>query len=843
MSAVERWMAGPLMWTTDGDIWGTWRLTPLPRPATAHVSAQIASDHSALLRALVGHEVCLNGLIDWTDPRQIVDAMAHTGTEPIHLAAHPTWAEEIDATLDSVATTQPLGRRKWFLSVRLHLSNKAAVQARIEAAANTFAEWSGLMPLAPTPGVVSAARTAFTQLDDILPTALDPRPATEHEQLWLRHHFESRTTGLEDPHHNVDTTEDLQDPTGCFHLGGSCLDEGAISDLAGSPKAVRAASITTRRVLKVTSETEQTSYQTRFVLGKVPRQMTWPDCEFLGRIDDTGVPVDLCIRATIRSRNTAMRLNQRAIRQVNDQLDSVEDAEMTQASAMMRIQQGAETLVDYNANLSQDQREVEVAPLVIASIAAPDYQTIQDLGSQFVKAEIFEEFTWVRPIGRQEDLFWAERPAGKIARPLTEYRQLTLARAFASSIPITEYRLGRDCGIPLGVVTGSPLRSLAYLDLHQDVQSKLSGTIALVGEMGSGKTMEQKRLCAAIVSRGGRMISTDQSEEREWFTFVRSLDCTQQLVDTGHPDLSIDPLRILDPAQAGRVMQGFLITLLNLEATGRTGQTLAKVLKPGYLAAHDITSAGGLQHHLAADCTLPGAGEIADRISVFSDPDLAGSLASAIFDGSLPPLDITADAIVIGTHGVTLPNATEVNSEHLFRQLGPDKIFGRALYALISRLAREVCFSDRERDAVFDIDEFHHLSSSPEASKPVEEFIRDGRRGNAWLITGSHDPEADYPDETIRDLIKHRIVLRLTKPDLAKKGVRFLGIDPKESPEEFRQYVAAVQAIDPAHPGEGLYADQFGGIGTIQLLPPAYGPHLDAAQSDPPESPDRGAVA
>lgn len=839
MANIERFMAGPLMWTTNGDIWGMWRLTPLPRPATEHQSDQVAWSHAALYRALSGREFCLNGILSWTDPRQIVDAMttiteADGQTRIIDLDAHPVWADEIDAFLNGVAATEPLGRREWFLSVKLPIGSQAATRAHLSAAANTLCDWAGLMPLPPAAAEVAAARAAFTRLSETLPDAFAPRPASEGEQLWLRHHFASRTQGLADEHHTVSTSDELPEPTGSFHLGGETLDEGAISDLAGRPSGARAAAIPGRRVLKVTSADENTSYQSRFVLGQVPRQMVWPATEFLGRIDDTGVPVDLTIRGVVRSRHEAMRKNQTAIRRVNDQLDSVEGAELSQAGAMMRIQHGAQTLADYNAVLDADQREVEIAPLVIASIADTSYQNLTDLAAQFAKAEIWDEFTWLRPIGRQTALYWAERPGTILSRSLNEYRQLVTGLNFAAAIPMTDYRLGRDAGIPLAVVTASPLASIVYLDLAADTYDRLSGTVALIGEMGAGKTMAEKRLTAAIVARGGRMIATDNSEEREWFTFWNAVDCTRQMVDTEHPELSVDPLRILDPAQAGRVMQSFLITLLNLDATGTSGQTLAKVLKPGYLARHHITSAGALQRHLADGCDLPAAAEIADRIAVFADPDMSGSRAAAVFDESLPALDITADAIIIGTHGVTLPTATEIDQEHLFRQLAPEKIFGRALYALIAVLAREVCFSDRSRPAVFDIDEFHVLASSPEATKPVQDFVREGRRGMAWLITGSHDPEADYPDETIRDLIKHRIVLRLTKPELAKKGVKFLGIDPKDSPEEFNEYVAAVQQIDPHHPGEGLYADQWGTISTIQLLPPAYGPHLAAAQSDPP---------
>ena len=86
----------------------------------------------------------------------------------------------------------------------------------------------------------------------------------------------------------------------------------------------------------------------------------------------------------------------------------------------------------------------------------------------------------------------------------------------------------------------------------------------------------------------------------------------------------------------------------------------------------------------------------------------------------------------------------------------------------------------------------------------------------------------------IRDsLIQHRIVLLCDNINLAQKGVEFLGVDPKTSPEEFADLVKI--ALNPGGPGCGLYADQHGNVGEIRLLRPAYAPHREAASSNPPE--------
>ena len=147
MSIPERFLLDNLVWTSTGDIWATWRLTPLQRPVTENASLTVAAAHRDLLRYLSRHEFCLNGALTWTDPTEIVDAMA----AGIDLSEHPVWADEIDATLDQPEIAS-LGRRVWFLSVKLNQDQKMRTLTAWNAALNRITEAAGLMPTAPGRG-------------------------------------------------------------------------------------------------------------------------------------------------------------------------------------------------------------------------------------------------------------------------------------------------------------------------------------------------------------------------------------------------------------------------------------------------------------------------------------------------------------------------------------------------------------------------------------------------------------------------------------------------------------------------------------------------------------------
>lgn len=826
----ERFFAGHLMWTRTGEVWACWRLAPLPRPVTAAASEATAASHAAMIRALVGHEFLLQGLLTWTEPLTIADRMLRG----VELDDNLMWATETDATIDQLAE-EPLGERVWFLSVRL-VEADHRTRTIATAAFNELATSAGLSPLRPSTTSIAAYLAAAHRLEKTLPQEFSAHRATETEQVWMRRHQETRTaTAPATAPLDLDLDAEL---AGRVAIGTPLLDEAATTDLSKPERTHLVGHLLRRPCLKVVSHTGQTSYQAALVLGQVPKHMTWPGTEFLGRIDDCGVPVDITIRAVVRSRHTALRKNQRSIRQLTDQLDHVEGAELSKAGTMLRLQRASDVLTEYHAEMEAMDREVEIEPVVMVSVAGTDPDQVIDLAQQLTNAPQFDEFTWARPIGAQRALFWAMRPGAPMSAQIRDYRQITRSGVFATAIPVTEHRLGREAGIPMAINTSSALTSLAWLDLFADAREQTSPSLAVVGEQGSGKSMFQKRLCGAVVARGGRMIATDNSTEREWVRFAAALDCSVGIVDTADPQASLDPLRILPPDLAGPVVQSFLITLLDVQATDTHGQTIAKAVTPTYMADHAITSLGALHRHFAStDCTLPGAAQIAAKIAVFSDPDMGGHLARALFDQTLPPLDMGARAIILATSNVELPTAEELSNAHRFRQLSVEKIFGRALYALIARLAKQICFADRSEPTIFDVDEGHHMTSSPEAVQVVKDFVRFGRRQLAAFVLGTHDPEGDIADETVRGLINHRVVLRLTKPDLAKAGTRFLGIDPHESPAEFDEFTRQILGIQA--PGAGLYRDRYGRVGAIQLLPPAAPTLRAAAETTPPDTKPR----
>ena len=1279
-----RHFAGNLMWTRTGQVYAGWSLRPLPRARTEDAAHAVHNAHAALFRSLVGRTVLLRGLLTWTDPVDVVSRMI----SGIDLAEHPSWAQECEATID-LLEDYPLGQRRWFLTVPVTVPLRHTATTAARSAVNDICDVAGLHPEPPGPGEIAAYTAAASQIQRQLPAVFSATPMTPAEQIWTLRHAQTRSLqGEVDPIQAPNLAEELlDDVTGHAAIGRPWLDPMALSDLDPRARAAHALSAPfNRRVLKVATDSGIVNYQASILLADVPGAgMIFPTTEFLGRIDDAGIPVDIAIRATCRSRHEAMRRNKKAMRQLNDQLGQIDGAGPDQGSHQVRLYDAADLLADYNAEMVRDTKEIEVEPVVVLSTVGSTLEEADTNATSFIAADRNRDFSYVRPVGSEEAAFWAMQPGGPADQQIRDYRLITKSASFATSAALTTCEAGSESGWLFAINKTSSLWSPVFMDLFGDARRDISPSLVVIGELGAGKALaldtpiptpggwstmgdlqvgdavfddqgqptqvtatsqvmtghhcydvvfsdgsvitadadhlwvtldrrtrvhaskhnskcrshgsgtlldvrteldtltgpnwprqgttltttelartlrasgqinhavpvagplnldsadvpidpyvlgcwlgdgtrssagfstadpqiltfieaagytvtsnaaryaytihvpqppnpepevrdcawcrtamvcryprrrycsracataarmagappiptgrcesctgelirksigrrcpacvrratftgrlraldlinnkhiptiylrgsqaqrqallaglldtdgttspggaveyttttqqlarnvhelvcslgyrassrqgratlngkdcgpkwtisftttddvfwltrkreihtrrrlrssaarnrfryvvdvrpttsvsvrcitvsadsrmflaghamipthnsvSQKTACGHGVSRGAKLIAVDPSATREWITFAHSLrspgdrPLTVSGCDIARPSTSLDPLRLLPAHRAAPVIQSFLITLLDISATSVEGRTLAKTLKPRYLTDHRITSLAGLHRHLSNGCELPEANSIADRIDVFADPDLGGSLAASLFDDELPVIDLTADAIVIGTGSVILPTDAELTSAHLYKNLPVEKIFGRAIYALIANLAETLCFADPTQPWIFNADEFHCYRASSEATAAFIRFIRYGRKSLAAVIVGSHDAEADFADETLRGLIKNKIVMRLTDERLAAKAATFLGANPTRDPQLHAELTAKIQHLSPDPDGRGVpedrrgeavYLDPRGRLSDITVLRPALRERYEAALTTPPE--------
>lgn len=832
---TTRTMMGNLRWTRSGTVWADWILTGLPyglRPLKD--KHMVRNLHTALLRSLPG-EALLMGVQSGLDPAAVVARML----EDVDLEACPDWVDECEATLDSLDHLG-LGQRVYWLSVPLGNTSRQRFTEPLRSARSQLRDWLGLAQEAIPASERDLRCAQAARVQEAIPAPFEPVPATRAQMIWLHRHHLTRglwqDLNLPDPGDEV-TTHLLTHSGAALHTPWT--DEGGQSDLESAKDRFNPMGRRYVKVVDSAAADAAASYQQLLVVtGSPDAGSTFPGAEILGRLDESGVDVDWALRLTTRSSAEVKSANSRALHALNEQYHQ-RTGEVSHGLNMLdRV--GAE-LAEYVELLESDKLEIETQATIIFAVAGPTAQDAITQGRAL--AEWFQDADYVlgAPLGLQTDLWQAMHPGLPATAAVRDYAQITTSRNLAATVPLASSRLGDSKGSLLGLnITSGPLLATnvpcgptgtVMHDLEGASDRNVSGSVAVAGELGAGKTATLMALGSDVIDRRGQLIIADRTTKGEWATWAEGLTDTV-VVDALTPSLSLDPLRLFGPAKGGRIFQSFLTPLLNVAPTSSTGVVLSEVLDPGYARSHDIDSAGALITHLEADsCRLQGARDLAALINVFARKDIG----AAIFNPAVPAVDLGTRGIVVRTNGLQMPGREELEHEHLFRQLSLEKIYGRAFNALVAALAREIAFADTSTLAGFVVSEAHSMTISFEGERELVDIVRDGRKHRALVLLDSHDPEADFGSPTLRGLIPTRILMRHRDKTLAKRGLDWLDLDPTD--DDLLDMVmngtspVGADGYVPEHRrGEGTMRDSVGNIGRIKVLLPMRAGRYDAVR-------------
>jgi hypothetical protein len=832
MRSPARAMAGNLMWTRMGTVWATWRLSPMPygfRPDKDKNAVRAA--HRALLRSLPGEALFLSTSAA-LDPVSVVQRMV----DGIPLQNCPEWADECEATLHTLDQIA-LGHRTFWLSVPLREGSRVgSINEPLRAALDTFRDQLSL-PRGGIPKPILEARTKQAhKIESSIPAIFHPQPATVAQMVWLYQHALHRgvyaDVGLPGPNENHDS---LTSPHHGVPWQDAVLDEGGRTDLDRAE--LKSWNPLKRKYLKVTQldDPDAPSYQALLTLADTPADgMTFPGSEYLGRVDDCGVEVDWAARLQIRSREQVLSRNRRAVANLNDQFHQQGVAQRT--TGLHALERSAHDLAEYEALMSADDLEMEVEATVIFCVSGNTAELTLEQARLLQAYYGASGYKVMHPLGNQEDLWWAMLPGTPLSRVAREFAQITTTTSFSATVPFVSTEIGDSRGSLLGFNITTGLTGVVHHD-PAGATSRLdvSGSLAIAGELGAGKSVALKKIAADTVDRGGRFVALDRTETGEWVTMARTLT-NPTVVSVINPDMSMDPLRVFDETKtASRVAQSFLTPLLNVSATSERGVLLSDVLDPDYLRQHGIRGLGHLVTHLLESCKFEGARELGRLMNVFARKDFG----RVIFDSALPPVPLKDRAIVFWTRTLELPDRDEIEHAHLFAQMRLEKIFGRAMYALMASFGRQICFANRRELALFVVDEAHHVTASPEGQREVTMFVRDGRKHQAAVALGSHDPEADFGDATLRGLIPTRILMRHRDKTLARRGLKWLDLNPDDETliDLITEDTSPVgpDGVPPIRRGEALMRDALGNVARVKIMPPSRPERFEAMKTSPPE--------
>ncbi len=809
---------GNIAWTTTGQVWGLWRVTPSPYlHASPRARAELHAQTTNLLKHLSGEPMLLS-LCAQTAAADVAEAMV----EGVDLDAHPEWAEVTEATLDWLDDIALTERTHW-LALPLPADRPALeLRSLATAAASTLAALLGVRPQAPSSVQVRSYLTKADRLNRQMTGQPVIRPATPAEIMWVLAHSVRR--GIAEPL-LADTVHADR------HLGASRLWRGRLRgpSLAGlgqvrlveggKPDGTRRVSLR-RRWLQV--ETAQgTSYQAFLGLVEMPATFVFPGSEWLASIDRFPMPVDWCSRLRIVSNAEADAKTKRKARELSAQ---VEEYDGDTSGPPQTLFDAAADLDDERTRLQGSRTEVEIQSATVLCVWGESPEEVDRYAELLHHSLSAAEYQLMRPVGGQRALWASMLPGAPVPSVLAECTQFQLASDYAMAMPWASTEVGDPTGSLLGISLDGGTARPVLVDLARAPRQDASASLGVVGELGAGKSVLLKALQIGLVDRGDRVIAIDRTPLGEWARFAAEAapDRHQIIRADAEGSICLDPLRVFDGAVGARYAKSYLTLQLGVPAMSTGGLALAQAV--------DAVAASPEPHMGAVITELE---QIADEEEGHTDRaekarELAGLLDAVAQDrlgrlvfGDLPPLRLDDDSAaftVFHTSGLTLPTREVFTSEWHMQRQPLETLIGRAVLYLVAAVAREMAFTDTRFTAIA-LDECHWLTNSTEGSDLVLELVRDGRKHAAGAMLGSHDP-TDFGDEIVQGLLATKVVLRHRDVTLARKALSFLGLDPDDQAMVDLVTTDLSPTGDPTRKGEALLADTRRRIGRIQVLIP-----------------------
>ncbi|MFJ8762182.1 ATP-binding protein [Streptomyces cyaneofuscatus] len=846
MQVPFRHIAGHLVWSTSGSVWGVWRLEPEGgRYASADARNDLLGQVTSLVRSLAGAPR-LFGFAARFDPGELAERMV----AGVDWQRRPPWAETVAAGLDMLAG-QEMHRRTLWLAVPL-----SSAQGRFDfsaAASAVGSELLGALGVAPAPvsrKAVKEYRGRADQVEAALGGAFGLRAARPAEIVWMVQHAVHR--GLEEPL-LVEAEESdlyggqvrdgvLRSPS-YVDLGQVRLAEGG-QDPAGETEPGRkerarggswwrkgGSSPLLRRWLQVECDAG-TGYQAHLALAELPKAQLVDTADLFAQLEVLDFPVDFTVDMEVVPAKRALEQVQR---KKKDLLDQAEQYGAQPTGMPHSLPSAAGDLGEEDARLSATSVEVEVQSVTVLTVWADDPVTCDARARALVALLAGGNYRLVRPHGMQQTLLALGLPGAGRPGQVREFTQHQLSEDWAASGAFTAMRVGDETGALVGVDLDCGTIRPVLINLGDAPRRDVSASMALLGNLGGGKTTCMKLLTAAEIDRGSRAIVIDRTPLREWARFGRAAVGSRcQVIDAARAEVSIDPLRTFEGPAGAQYALAYLTLQLGVSPMSASGAVLYAAVQRVMAGAEPSMSkvlpalrdlAAGPESSVRRDA----AATMADLLEIIS----SNPLSAMVFDPKLPPATVTddlgADMVVITTAGLTLPPREAFADIEVLRQQPPEALIGRAVLYLIAAMARQAAFSDPDRFCEIVMDECYWLTSSAEGSALVHEILHDGRKHGAGALLGAHDKDELGPSAA---LISYRAVTRTTDRAQAQKSLAYLGLDP-ESEDLIRLLTDLSPAGKSARAGEMLLRDPQMQVGRIRVYVPAVGRIQEAIYTTP----------
>lgn len=832
-TAPARHISGHLMWTYHGTVWGIWEVTPktyyyLTKQEKKRFWLETTRALSRLPRSWMLLSLCTR--IDSS-------AILERTLNDVDVDATPSLRSKTMAQLEQLDTME-MFERHFYLALQLPDAGQGWASSA-SATASNLRRLFGLTPPPVTVGDRNDATNSAARLEEKIGSHLPMRRLTTAEQVWMMDRFPRR--GLDEP-----LLEDYQDPDAFAErisgprtdpssvLRGPCL--AAITDEPIYREGGTARLPTRRDLFRKTfsvprylqvqvaarpdpdiemPEEDLVGHQTFVVQHSLPSQFAFPGSEWFAAVESVAFPVDWVVTGQSTPNGEAVRRNATAKKHLHGQNEQWQGAVTGMPTEIDEAHEAAEA---EDLALSEDRNAPELECTTVFAAWHEDPDECQRRGRVLTEQLTDGEYSATRPIGRQEECYWAfwsGQPVGGLHKA---YRQWLMPADLAAFMPLAGSRIGDPSGALFGFSLDGVVLRPVLLDPARGTRlvNRKSGNICLLGEMGGGKSYAMKRLGEDTIDRGGRLIILDRTPRAEWSTWAKVVANNPEIVRLTGGNRCFDPLRVfrhLDD-KGVRYAFGYLTQLTGAEPRSAEGQILRNAIK-------DVAETGGTINDVVDNLIEAAKNDEKARAVSESVKGLRGDdLAHIVFgDGEVPDLSVF-DAVVFACPELQLPSREDLASEYARRHLSDEQVHSQALLYLLTAVARHVAFDDVRCFTSLVLDESWALCDSAEGQALLRASLRDGSKHNHGVWVSSQTVQTFT--EEILSLFSRWMLFRCTT-GAAEATLAAFRVEADRS---------LIEQFDTLDAGQCLMSDLENNVGMVQVIRSVLESHHMASRTD-----------
>lgn len=697
-----------LIWRADGSLWAGWKVLDQPVAHTRDGDHALSIRPLRALLAALDTPTQLLGLADRMASRELAQRCV-LGVDEVH---HDQWRQMATADAGWILQQRPMARAYYL-----------------------FTQLQGPQFLARLRTPAHPARVAqqLKSMHQRMALGLAIAPLTAEEIYAL----ERRVAGL--------APGQIGGQLRAFE-GGQAQDHSQLQD---------------RRLVKVVRD-GQAFWQATGMLSYMPTTFTSPGpAAWFQAADGVNHPMDwAAFIQPISNANARRRCAQQRRQLAGQEAEYAGDP----AGAPPELHAALDAL-------DREQRELQANPSEPALMLSMGW-TVRDahLGPVLTAFDQLKSilepqgFKIERPTGGQLDGLVSLCPGVGAPATFSHYGQHLLPLDVAAGLPLSPVGVGDGQGIPIGVAPKGHQGACTpvFLDPALGPATNRSGSLAVFGALGSGKSYFIKRMILGTLARGSRVSVLDRTIHGEYAQLAGVSPVRSRVVSLDS-HAGLDPLRCVPGPLGEEIATAVLSIIARVPAAEADGIRL-------HHAVHQVALAGGglgdVPEVLASD---PEAAHLAQRIQVM----LRQPLAKVLIGAPEEALD-DVDYLCFHAPGLSLPDRDATIHAHLAKEVLPAQIVGRAVIHLVTAISHHAIMRNRDRFGVHVVDEAWALTSSPAGLAMLLDAVRDGRKHNAALWLLSQDP-ADIGDDALARLMGTRVVFRCDQGAL-DKAAALLGI-------------------------------------------------------------------